>query len=56
MIQTSKTDYGNNAWNCESVDGVTNANIISYSTANTELWAWLQQNGVSLNVWAYVEA
>ena len=54
MFQTSKTDYENFAWNCSEVQGATNANIISYTHENTELWAWLQQNGVSMNVWAYV--
>lgn len=51
-IQTSKTDYSNNAWGCTTVQGATNADIIPYTMANTELWAWLQQNGVSANVFA----
>lgn len=54
MIQTSKTDYENTAWDCSEVQGATNANIIPYSYSDTELWAWLQQNGVSMNVWAYI--
>lgn len=54
MFQTSKTDYENNAWDCAEVQGATNANIIPYNHTDTELWAWLQQNGVSMNVWAYV--
>lgn len=54
MIQTSKTEYENTAWGCGSVQGATNASIISYNTTDTELWAWLQQNGVTMNVWAYV--
>ena len=52
MFQTSKTDYSNNAWNCPSVQGSTNANVIQYTMSDTELWAWLQQNGVSMNVFA----
>lgn len=54
MFQTSKTDYSNNAWKCEGVQGATNANIINYTLSNTELWAWLQQNGVSMNIWATI--
>ena len=54
MFQTSKTDYNNTAWLCGGVQGATNANFIQYTTENTELWSWLQQNGVSLNVWAYI--
>lgn len=54
MFQTSKTEYENTAWMCPSVQGATNANIISYTIDDKELWAWLQQNGVSMNVWAHL--
>lgn len=50
--QTSKTNYSNTAWECGEVQGATDANLISYTMSSTELWAWLQQNGVSANVWA----
>lgn len=52
--QISKTAYEDDAWYIFTITGATNANTIPYTMANTELWAWLQQNGVSMNVWAFV--
>lgn len=52
--QISKTAYEDDAWYILTITGATNANTIPYTMANTELWAWLQQNGVSTNIWAYI--